>query len=374
MWRGQRPSRGWFSNAKGQPRPTSDDETARECADRRRASASSVPREASRVHGDGAVLPSRGGRSRGSLAPASRPCPHSRAHTRARARHHVRRGDARGRVRGDDRGDGRGGARRRLVRRARRPPRGARPAADLAGVPLPAIAACVLVVATVLFWLIARLAFGSRRSRGGSGDAVLLCGVCGAGKTSLSRPCAPARPSCAPSRPWRPTTRASRWRKPAGPRGVRSPSTSASWTSPAPQAPRRVRRARPAREGDRVPRGRRRLTARRREPPSALRDPLGSRRRQAAVPVLVAATRAKRSPRTPWTSCARGWRRRWTRSDRSVKGQLADSAGGEAGAGNAARSGGRGSRFGSTTRRWQTRSPSPRAPSPKTTSRTSRRF
>ena len=42
-------------------------------------------------------------------------------------------------------------------------------AADLAGVPLPAIAACVLVVATVLFWLIARLVFGSRRSRGGSG-------------------------------------------------------------------------------------------------------------------------------------------------------------------------------------------------------------
>ena len=54
------------------------------------------------------------------------------------------------------------------------------------GMPLPAIAAVALFVMATIFWILARVLFGSSRGKvGGGGDAVLLCGACGAGKTCM---------------------------------------------------------------------------------------------------------------------------------------------------------------------------------------------
>ena len=54
------------------------------------------------------------------------------------------------------------------------------------GMPLPAIAAVALFVMATIFWILARVLFGGSRGKvGGGGDAVLLCGACGAGKTCM---------------------------------------------------------------------------------------------------------------------------------------------------------------------------------------------
>ena len=53
----------------------------------------------------------------------------------------------------------------------------AAPAFDL---PIEAVVALVVVVATVIFFILAKVIFGKQ-----GGDSVLLLGACGAGKTSL---------------------------------------------------------------------------------------------------------------------------------------------------------------------------------------------
>ena len=64
------------------------------------------------------------------------------------------------------------------------------PAAEVIGVPEPAYVALLVVAVVFVFWLLTRMIFGGGGSGGGGGGAgnsssVLLCGACGAGKTSL---------------------------------------------------------------------------------------------------------------------------------------------------------------------------------------------
>jgi hypothetical protein len=53
---------------------------------------------------------------------------------------------------------------------------------------IPPVAALALglLIAAALFWLVGRVALGlAGAGGGGGGDTILLCGACGAGKTSL---------------------------------------------------------------------------------------------------------------------------------------------------------------------------------------------
>ena len=219
-------------------------------------------------------------------------------------------------------------------------------AADLAGVPLPAIAACVLVVATVLFWLIARLAFGSRRSRGGSGDAVLLCGVCGAGKTSLFQTLRTGAPFLRTVTSMAPNDARFAVEGTSATRGVVSkhvrvvdlpghPRLRAAFDEHAPRARAIVFLV------DAVD-----FTARRREAAERLfeilSDPAVAKRR---CPVLVACNKSEKITAHPVDVVRKRLEKEVDALRQSVKGQLADSAGGEAGAGNAARLGREGEPF-----------------------------
>lgn len=58
-------------------------------------------------------------------------------------------------------------------------------ALDARGVSVPAAVALLAIAVTVVFWILAKVVLGSSPGGGGKGDSVLLCGACGAGKTSL---------------------------------------------------------------------------------------------------------------------------------------------------------------------------------------------